>query len=65
MHRFRRVCPTGPRLACCTDDQSTPLGLELDFVRQLRVLQQHLGYSYALGVPDLDDPRSGDHVITV
>jgi len=39
-------------------------GLELDFVRQLRVFEENLGNTDALRVSDLDDSGLGDYVAT-
>ena len=43
----------------------TPLGRQLDVFRQLRLFEQPLRYADATGVPDANNPGSGDHVITL
>ena len=46
-------------------DQATMLGLQLDFVRQVRLLQQTLGHTDAPRITKSNNPRSGDHVTTL
>jgi hypothetical protein len=41
------------------------LGLELDFVGQLCLFKQPLGYANAAGVADANDAGPGNHVTTL
>ena len=42
-------------------DDPTGFSVELDFLRELRLIQQWLGNSYALGVADSNDSCLGRH----
>jgi hypothetical protein len=65
MHGLRCVAPTCPWAPSSTDDESSVLGLEFDFIWQLRVFKKHFGDANALGIPNSNDSRFGNHVITL
>jgi hypothetical protein len=65
VHDARRISPPGARSPRGSNDQPPGVRLQLDFLGQLRLLQQSPGHSDSLRIADSNDPRLGAHVITL
>ena len=61
-HGPRRLRPTHPGAPCPLDNEASGLSVQLDLVRQLRLIQENLGDADAPRVADPDDAGLGHHV---
>ena len=63
VHRLGRSRPPEPRPPRCLDHKSSGFGVEFHVLRQLCLVEQHLGDTDALRIPDANNACL--HVITL
>jgi hypothetical protein len=64
-HRACHLSPTGPRSPLSLDDESSRLSVQLNLIRQLRLIEEQFRHANAPGVSDPDDASGGRHVPTL